>query len=78
MPSVYVIRQDGERWLIFAGESCILMCGNEVTARRTVADAEACLCRHDNAAQATGRASSAGLSRQSGTPRSDGPNGQLA
>jgi hypothetical protein len=63
MPSVYVIRHDGERWLIFAGKSCILMCGDEMTARRTVADAEASLCRRDFAEEAAVRATAAGLSR---------------
>jgi hypothetical protein len=63
MPSVYVIRQDGERWLIFAGKSCILMCGDEATARRTVADAEASLCRRDFAEEAAVQATAAGLFR---------------
>lgn len=52
MHSVYVIRQDGERWLIFAGDSCILVCDDGETARRTVADAEVLLCEWERLEEA--------------------------
>jgi hypothetical protein len=39
----YVIKQDGERWLIFSGGVCILACRDETTAAQTVAKARALL-----------------------------------
>lgn len=39
----YVIKQDGDRWLIFAGDLCILNCKDETTAMQTVAKAVALL-----------------------------------